>query len=63
MSRAAAYAANARFAEAGDYQQRAIAKLDGDDVDTARRMKQRLNDYKRGKDWVQDYNYFELPGE
>ncbi|WP_056306771.1 MULTISPECIES: sel1 repeat family protein [unclassified Lysobacter] len=60
---AAAYAANARFAEAGDYQRRAIAKLGGDDVDSARRMKQRLNDYKRGKDWVQDYNYFELPGE
>lgn len=58
---AAALAANARFEEAQDYQARAIAKLAEDDVQTRRRMKQRLDSYRRGRDWVQNYDTYSLP--
>ncbi|WP_147300691.1 sel1 repeat family protein [Lysobacter silvisoli] len=61
---AAALAANARYSEAGTYQQRAIDKFDGDrNGDTLRRMKGRLADYRSGKDWVQSYKAAELPVE
>jgi TPR repeat protein len=58
---AAALAASGRFDEAVDFQQRAIGKLGTDAPETRRRMQQRLGQYQRHHDWVQDYNQYELP--
>ena len=60
---AAALAAAGRSAEAVDYQQRAIARLEDAKPATLRRMQQRLAIYRKGQDWVQDYNMYELPHE
>lgn len=57
---AAALAANKRYGEAADYQQRAIAKLDPKAAGISGRMQQRLARYRKGNDWVQDYNQYEL---
>ena len=61
---AAALAANGKFDEAADYQQRAIDKiLASFDESKARnatikRMRARLAGYRKGRDYVQDYNSY-----
>lgn len=60
---AAAFAANGRFAEASDFQQRAIDALDQDDDRTRRGMRKRLAEYRRGRDWTQDYDAYAVPIE
>ncbi|MEL1263087.1 hypothetical protein [Pseudoxanthomonas putridarboris] len=60
---AAALAAAGRTPEAADYQQRAIARVEDAKPATLRRMQQRLAAYRKGQDWVQDYNTYELPAE
>ncbi|MCF7221555.1 tetratricopeptide repeat protein [Marilutibacter chinensis] len=57
---AAAYAANAHYDDAVDYQTRAIAELDDDQTETTRKeMQERLARYVRHEDWVQAYNVYE----
>lgn len=58
---AAALAANGRFDEAQDYQTRAIDKLVEADQQTRKRMKGRLELYRKRRDWVQDYDATMLP--
>jgi TPR repeat protein len=58
---AAALAASGRFDEAVEFQKRAIGKLDADAAETRRRMQQRLAQYQRRHDWVQDYDQYEMP--
>lgn len=57
---AAVYAANGRFAEATDFQQRAISALGKDDDAMRRGMKQRLLTYQSRRGWTQSYSIFEL---
>ncbi|MDI9238377.1 tetratricopeptide repeat protein [Lysobacter sp. LF1] len=57
---AAAYAANGRFAEATDFQKRAIMALAQDDDATRHRMQNRLQNYQSRRPWTQSYNAFEL---
>jgi len=57
---AAAMAANNKFTEAVDYQQRAIARLEKDAETGIRRgMNLRLKAYRNRQDWVQRYNAYE----
>lgn len=56
---AAALAAGGRTAEAVDYQQRAIAHGENTRPATRRGMQQRLALYRKGRDWVQDFNEYE----
>lgn len=61
---AAAQAANGRFDEAVDYQQKAIDKINAEIASskartaTLKRMQARLAGYKKGRAYVQDYNTF-----
>lgn len=61
---AAALAANQRFDEAIAYQNDAIAKVPGEiterkaQVATIKRMRQRLNSYRKGQDYVLDYSVY-----
>lgn len=55
---AAALAANKRYAQATDYQQRALAALGDADTDTRARMQERLDAYRGRRDWVQDYDQY-----
>ncbi len=61
---AAALAANQRFDEAIAYQNEAIAKVPGEiterkaQVATLKRMRQRLNGYRKGQDYVIDYSVY-----
>lgn len=61
---AAAFAANGDFAQAIDFQQQAIAKLGAEQMEkkartaTLKRMRARLAGYRRGRDYVQDYDTF-----
>ncbi|WP_454832462.1 hypothetical protein [Pseudoxanthomonas wuyuanensis] len=61
---AATFAANGDFAQAIDYQQQAIAKLSAERMEkkaravTLKRMRARLAGYRRGRDYVQDYDTF-----
>lgn len=57
---AAAYAANGRFAEATDFEKRAIMALAQDEDTTRRRMQDRLHNYQSRRPWTQSYNAFEL---
>jgi len=62
---AAALAANRRFDEAVAYQNEAIEKVPAEITDrkaqaaTVKRMRQRLGDYRKGKDYVLDYNLYD----
>ena len=62
---AAALAANRRFDEAVAYQNEAIEKVPAEITDrkaqaaTIKRMRQRLGDYRKGKDYVLDYNLYD----
>jgi len=62
---AAAFAANGKFEQAVAYQAEAVAKASGEVADrralaaTVKRMKQRLADYRKGRDYVLDYNIYE----
>lgn len=60
---AAALAAAGRAPEAVDYQQRALARSEDAQPRTLRGMQERLAVYRKGRDWVQDYNMYELPAE
>lgn len=59
---AAAFAANRQFDQAVAYQQLAIDKLSASDkpekarTAALKRLKRRLDDYRNGRDYVQDYN-------
>ncbi len=61
---AAALAANGRFEEAIAYQTEAIAKVSGEITErkaqaaTIKRMRQRLNGYRKGQDYVLDYSVY-----
>jgi hypothetical protein len=55
---AAALAANQRYKQAVDYQQRALAALDKDATATRGRMQQRLEAYRGNRDWVQDFDQY-----
>lgn len=55
---AAALAANKRYKQAVDYQQRALAALDKDATATRGRMQQRLEAYRGNRDWVQDFDQY-----
>jgi TPR repeat protein len=55
---AAVMAANQRYGEAVDYQQRAIAGLPREATTTRKRMQERLARYRRKHDWVQDYDQY-----
>ncbi len=61
---AAAYAANRQFDRAVSFQQKALEKLAGAEMDdkarnrTQKRLQARLRDYQGGRDYVQDYNTF-----
>lgn len=62
---AAALAANGKFEEAASFQSEAIARIAEDIPDrkaqaaTVKRMRARLNGYRKGRDYVMDYNQFE----
>lgn len=62
---AAALAANGRFDEAIAYQTEAIEKVPDEISDrkaqsaTVKRMRQRLNGYRKGQDYVLDYNIYD----
>ena len=62
---AAAYAANRQFDQAAAFQQKALDKLAGAEMEdkarsrTLKRLQARLRDYRNGRDYVQDYNTFE----
>lgn len=61
---AAAFAANGQFEQAVDFQQKAIDSINAEFEDkkartnTLKRMQARLAGYKKGRDYVQDYNTF-----
>lgn len=55
---AAVLAANQRYPQAVDYQQRALAALDKDATATRTRMQQRLDAYRDKHDWVQDFDQY-----
>lgn len=55
---AAVLAANKRYKQAVDYQQRALAGLGKDDAETRKRMQERLDAYRGGHDWVQAYDQY-----
>lgn len=55
---AAALAANKRYKQAVDYQQRALAALGKDATATRERMQQRLDAYRGNRDWVQDFDQY-----
>jgi TPR repeat protein len=55
---AAVLAANQRYPQAVDYQQRALAALDKDATATRTRMQQRLDTYRGNHDWVQDFDQY-----
>lgn len=58
---AAALAANGRYDEAAGYQQRALDALPEEAAALRPRLQRRLQDYRAGRDWVQDYDTYAEP--